>query len=222
MQVLKVDSEITVLYKIIITIFYNYQNTPSFVAPLYTFLCVLNKHHCSRFHTAPGEFREEICVPLCRLISSLGNLRFTLLCHAFKCPSPLLHNVVKSCGSSPTRATSIFLGYTYIHGKTCLLHHLLFKTCMWHRKGWGAKKWGLVVLRRSQLDFLCWPHQVLFYLLFHFCLAKEADGPNFKPKLLVRVPKVSQHDIDDGNLIDFGSINLHHSLSVALPCRASV
>ncbi|TNN65147.1 hypothetical protein EYF80_024656 [Liparis tanakae] len=45
----------------------------------------------------------------------------------------------------------------------------------------------------------------------------EADGPNFKPKLLVRVPKVSQHDIDDGNLIDFESINLHHSLSVALP-----
>lgn len=52
---------------------------------------------------------------------------------------------------------------------------------------------------------------------FFFSLAKEADGPNFKPKLLVRVPKVSQHDVDDRNLIDFGSINLHHSLSVALP-----
>lgn len=67
----------------------------------------------------------------------------------------------------------------------------------------------------SQLDFLCWPHQVLF--LFCFYLAKEADGPNFKPKLLVRVPKVSQHDIDDWNLINFRCVNLHHSLSIALP-----
>lgn len=73
-----------------------------------------------------------------------------------------------------------------------------------------------MVPKTSQLDFLCWPHQVLFFL-FRFYLAKEADGPNFKPKLLVRVPKVSQHDIDDWNLIDFGSINLHHSLSIALP-----
>lgn len=85
----------------------------------------------------------------------------------------------------------------------------------------GGEKWGLVVPKTSQLDFLCWPHQVLFFFFFRFrfrfYLAKEADGPNFKPKLLVRVPKVSQHDIDDWNLIDFGSINLHHSLSIALP-----
>lgn len=168
MQVLKVDSEITVLYKIIITVFffYNYQNTPSFLAPLYTFCVFLNKHHCSRFHTAPGESREEVCVPSCRLTPSLGYLRFTLLCHAFKSPSPLLHNVVKSCGSSPTRATSIFLGYTYIHGKTCLLHHLLFKTCMWHRKGWGARNG--VWWYPKRLDFLCWPHQVLFFSLSFF------------------------------------------------------
>lgn len=60
MQVLKVDLEIKVLYKIIITVFYNQQNTPSFVAPLLYFVCVLNKHHCyCCFHTAPGESREE-------------------------------------------------------------------------------------------------------------------------------------------------------------------
>ena len=63
MQVLKVDSEITVLYKIIITVFIIIKIHLLFLAPLYTFLCVLNKHHCSRFHTAPGESREEVCVP---------------------------------------------------------------------------------------------------------------------------------------------------------------
>lgn len=129
---------------------------------------------------------------------------------------------LSQCGSSPTRATSIFLGYTYIHGKTCLLHHLLFKTCMWHRKGWGANNGVWWYPERLNLTFSAGPIKSFFFLLFHFYLAKEADGPNFEPKLLVRVPKVSQHDVDDRNLIDFGSINLHHSLSVALPCRASV
>ena len=178
----------------------------------------MNKHHCSRFHTAPGVSREEARVPSCLLTPSLGYLRFTLLCHTFKCPSPLLRNVVKSCGSSPTRATSIFLGYTYIHGKTCLLHHLLFKTCMWHRKGWGARNGVWWYPKRLNLTFFAGPIESFFFFLFlfRFYLAKEADGPNFKPKLLVGVPKVSQHDIDDWNLIDFGSINLHHSLSIAL------
>lgn len=48
MQVLKVGSEITVLYKIIITKFFkNHQNTPSFfLAPLYIALCFFDiKHH---------------------------------------------------------------------------------------------------------------------------------------------------------------------------------
>lgn len=77
----------------------------------------------------------------------------------------------------------------------------------------GGEKWGLVVPKTSQLSLLT-PSSPFFV---HFNLAKEADRPNFKPKLLVRVPKVSQHDIDDWNLIDFGSVNLNHSLSVALP-----
>lgn len=161
--------------------------------------------------------RGGLC-PLCCLTASLGYLRLTLLCcHAFQCPSPLLRDVFKSCGSSPTRATSIFLGYTYIHGKTCLLHHLLFKTCMWHRKGWGARNGVWWYPKRLNLTFCAGPMKSFFFLI-RFYLAKEADGPNFKPKLLVRVTKVSQHDIDDWNLIDFRSINLHHSLSIALPC----
>lgn len=96
---------------------------------------------------------------------SPGSLRFTLLCHAFECPSPLLHNVVKSCGSSPTRATSIFLGY--IHGKTCLLHHLLFKTCMWHRKGWGATNGVWWYPKRLNLTFFDGPIKfILFSISF--------------------------------------------------------
>lgn len=86
---------------------------------------------------------------------------------------------------------------------------------MWHRKEWGRGLKGgfggtqnVSTSLRSSSPF--------FVLLFF--LAKEADRSNFKPKLLVRVPKVSQHDIHDWNLIDFGSINLHHSLSIALLC----
>lgn len=77
--------------------------------------------------------------------------------------------------------------------------------------------WGLMAPKMSQLDFLCWPHQVFFFVLIYLYLSKEANGPNFKPKLLVRVPKVSHHHIHDWNLINLGSIDLHHSLSIALP-----
>lgn len=79
----------------------------------------------------------------------------------------------------------------------------------------GGKIRGWMAPKMSQLDFLCWPHQVFFYFLFY--LSKEANGPNFKPKLLVRVPEVSHHHIHDWNLINLGSIDLHHSLSIALP-----
>lgn len=86
--------------------------------------------------------------------------------------------------------------------------------------------------KTSQLStFSAGPHQVHIYkkktknlFFFHsfihfffFKLAEEANGSNFEPKFLVRIPKVSQHDVDDRDLIDFGSVNLHHSLSVALP-----
>ena len=82
----------------------------------------------------------------------------------------------------------------------------------------GGLKMGLGVTQ----NVLYWlsllsPSSPSFYF-FHFHSAKEADRSNFKPKLLVRVPKVIQHDVDDWNLIDFGSINLHHSLSIAFPC----
>lgn len=88
---------------------------------------------------------------------------------------------------------------------------------MWQRKGWGARNGVWWYPKRLNLTFFAGPIKSFLFLFLLFALAKEADGPNFKPKLLVRVPKVSQHDIDDGNLIDFESINLHHSLSIALP-----
>lgn len=168
MQVLKVDSEITVLYKIIITVFFNYyQNTPSFLAPLYIF-CVFEQAPLKSFsYSTWRNQRGGLCPPMSPDPSD-GYLQFPLLCHAFKCPSPLLHNVVKSCGSSPTRATSIFLGYRYIHGKTCLLHHLLFKTCMWHRKWWGAGNGVWWYPKRLNLTFFAGPIKSFFFSLFLF------------------------------------------------------
>lgn len=92
-------------------------------------------------------------------------------------------------------------------------------------KGGGLEMGFGGTQKRLNLTFFAGPIKSFFFFFFvcFFCccccfyLAKEADGPNFKPKLLVRVPKVSQHDVNDWNLIDFGSIYLHHSLSVALP-----
>lgn len=69
---------------------HNYQNTPPFLAPLYTlwgfFFCFLKKHHC--IHRAPGESREGVCPPdpLSRLPPTYPPLprvqmSFTLLSH---------------------------------------------------------------------------------------------------------------------------------------------
>ena len=51
-----------------------------------------------------------------------------------------------------------------------------------------------------------------------FCfLAKEADGSNLEAKLLVGVAEVRHHEVDDGNLVDLGSVDFQHGLSIALP-----
>lgn len=44
------------------------------------------------------------------------------------------------------------------------------------------------------------------------CLTEEADGADLKAEPLVGFPKVIQHDIDDGQLVDAGSVDLHHCL----------
>ena len=54
----------------------------------------------------------------------------------------------------------------------------------------------------------------LFVFLF---LAKEADGANLEAKLLVGVAEVRHHEVHDGDLVDLGSVDLQHSLSIALP-----
>lgn len=42
------------------------------------------------------------------------------------------------------------------------------------------------------------------------CLAEETDRADLKAKPLVGIPKVIQHDVDDGQLVDAGSVDLHH------------
>jgi len=236
MQVLKVDSEITVLYKIIITVFFFFllSKYTSLSTSLY-FLCVLNKHHCSHCRTAPRRVPEKkvstfLACPPPRVDPPfhppLPHIRMSF---TFCSVTWLSHVVLALQG----RQVFSWVIHT-IHGKTCSLHHLLFKTCMWHGEGCGGWNWGFGGNPKKCLDLTCFadPVKVSFFSLFFlfFCvlfffvfyLTKEADRPDFEPKLLVGVPKVSQHDIDDWNLINFGSVNLHHSLSVALPRRTAV
>ena len=118
----------------------------------------------------------------------------------------------------PYKGNKYFPGFT----RTYMERHVCY-TISYSKLACGIEKGGGLEMgfggtrNVSTWLSLLTPSSPFFFLFFHFYLAKEADGPDFKPKLLVRVPKVSKHDIDDRNLIDFGSINLHHSLSVALP-----
>lgn len=167
----------------------------------------LNEHHCSRIHTAPGESREEVCVPPATLFWSPPT-------HP---PLPrvldVLHLPLITWSSHVVWA---LWGQRIVSWVTCLLHHLLFKTCMWHRKEWGQDT-GLDGTQNVSTGLSLLTPSSLFFFFFNFYLSKEANRPNFKPKLLVRVPKVSHHHIHDWNLINLGSIDLHHSLSIALP-----
>lgn len=44
------------------------------------------------------------------------------------------------------------------------------------------------------------------------CLTEEADGADLKAEPLIGFPKVIQHDVDDRQLVDAGSVDLHHRL----------
>lgn len=70
---------------------------------------------------------------------------------------------------------------------------------------------------RLNLTFFAVPIES-FVFNYHFHLSEEADGSDVKSKLLVRVSKVIEHDVDNWNLINFGSVQLQHSLSVPVPC----
>lgn len=153
MQVLKVDSEITVMYKIIITVLSKY--TFFFLlAPhnIYIFY-VLIKHHCFcsffcsfSFFFAQHQENEGRWGPSSLTFwPPMGSSRSPLSAT----PSDVLHlcsiNRLKSCDSSPTRATSIFMDNTYTYGKTCSLHHFFFLysiICMWHEGGGGGRRVG--------------------------------------------------------------------------------
>lgn len=87
---------------------------------------------------------------------------------------------------------------------------------MWQEQGLdGLMRSRKKVLTRA-LTHPTLPSYWYFFLCLYF-LAKEADWTNFESKFLVRIPKVSEHHIDDWNLIDLGSVNLQYRLSIALP-----
>lgn len=137
----------------------------------------------------------------------------------------------------PYKGNKYFPGfYMYIRGKTCFCYTISYsKLACGIGKGWGARNGVWWYPKRLNLTFFAGPIESLLFFFFSFLsffsfvfffglfnLAEEADGPDFEPELLVGVPKVSQHDVDDWNLIDFGSVNLHHSLSISTPRRTSI
>lgn len=89
--------------------YHNYQNTPSFLAPLYTL--------CFWTSTIVVVFIQHLVTPERRSASPWPPLLVTTYSPSTatcsRCPSPSSHNVVKSCGLSPMRATNIFLGYMF-------------------------------------------------------------------------------------------------------------
>lgn len=166
-----------------------------------------------------------------------------LLCHEFECPSTLPHHLVKLLGSfvsyslffEPYKGKKVFSWVaciTYMERRiryTISGSKLACGIEQGEGGGWGIGAtngiWWypkrlnspLSLLAHIKSIFIKRKQKTFFHSFFFFKLAKEANGSNFEPKFLVRIPKVSQHDVDDRNLIDFGSVNLHHSLSVALP-----
>merc|ERR1719167_270983 len=122
------------------------------------------------------------------------------------------------------------MGNTYIHGKTCSLHHFFLNSKLACGIERGGVRGGGGWWHPTRLDltfFADTPPSSFLFLCPFFCyapvfLAKEANRTNFKSKLLVGIPKVIYHDVNDWNLIYFGSVDFHHCLSIALPCRALV
>lgn len=167
------------------------------------------------FHTAPGEYREEVCVPYVSwpplLVTSDSPSSATLSNVLHLCSVTWLSHVVRALQGQQVFS---WVTRTYMERHVCYTISYSKLACGIEKGGGLEMGFGGTQNVSTWLSLLA-PSSPFFFSFFY--LAKEADGPNFKPKFLVRVPKVSQHDIDDWNLIDFGSINLHHSLSIALP-----
>lgn len=89
--------------------YHNYQNTPSSLAPLYN-LCFWTSTIVVVFiqHLETLERRSVSPWP-----PLLVNTYSTSTATCSRCPPPSAHNVVKSCGLSPMRATNILLGYMF-------------------------------------------------------------------------------------------------------------
>ena len=69
----------------------------------------------------------------------------------------------------------------------------------------GARGWGV----RSRYATLSFSWEGAW-------LAQETDWADLEPQPLGGIPKVIQHHINDGHLVDACSVDLHHGLGVAL------
>lgn len=185
------------------------------------------KHLCGWFRAAAGASREggrggsggldPLSVAVSALLRRHGN--------GIKRPFPDVTPItkLKSCDSGPTRARSSFpLVSAFTTGPG------------WEGLGWGGMGGGhsssLDLGGSSQrgkkntgLSSLGGGGGVLSTLVVILrpclsarkkgaCLAEETHGADLEAKPLVGVAKVIQHDVDDGQLVDAGGVDLHHRL----------
>lgn len=62
----------------------------------------------------------------------------------------------------------------------------------------------------QHVDVNIYPHILSFRGGPGASLAEETDGADLEAEPLVGLPKVVQHDVDDGQLVDAGSVDFHH------------
>lgn len=143
--------------------FNNYQNTPSFLAPLYTF-CVFWTS------TIVVVFIQHLENPERRSVVSPHVAWPPLLVTSDPPSSATRSNVLHLCLITwlshvvqALQGQQVFSWVTRTYMERHVCYTISYSKLACGIEKGGGEKWGLVVPKTSQLDFLCWPHQVLFF-----------------------------------------------------------
>lgn len=149
--------------------YHNYQKTPSFLAPLYT-LCFWKS-------TIVVIFKQHLENP--------------------EGPSPLVTTYSPSSATSSdvlplplitwlSHVVSAPRGQQISSWVTCVATPSFIQNLHVAKKRVGAGYGGLMAPKMSQLDFLCWPHQVSFFFFIH---PRKQTGPTSNPNFWLGSPK---------------------------------
>lgn len=180
MQVLKVDSEITVLYKIIITVFFIIIIKIHLLSQHLFILCVFERAPLQSYSYSTWRIqRGGLCPPGHPVLVTTYSPS-TATC--VRCPSPSSHNVVKSCGLSPMRATDSFLGYMFATPSFIQNLHVAQKRVgARYGVGWHPKclNW----------TFFADPIKSFFFFFLIFIYPRKQTGPTSNPNFWLGSPK---------------------------------